>query len=268
MRDHMLSQVKSNGEPKKPSSVKRELSIIKATMNHAITEMDLGGKVVNPFNDLEIPTNGGPQSERRERDPLPPAILNSIRTGVIKRANSELSRIWRVLEGTGCRLAEITGLRVDDADIDGELPHIRVEWHESRRVKTKASIRYVPIVEDALEAVKEALADAERGSMLFPRYAHAGGPGAASQALMKYVRKFSKNKKHVVHSLRHNMSDNLMLAEVDERIANLILGHALGGVGNRVYGGEVAKLRATTEAMKKAHEVANNVYANGHDEAS
>lgn len=258
VRDHMLSQVKSNGEVKKPSSVKRELSIIKAALNHAIKEMDLVGKAVNHFNDLEIPTKGAPQNEGRERDPLPPKVLHGVRTGIIERANSDLSRIWRVLEGTGCRLAEVSGLRVEDVDADGELPHIRVEWHENRRVKTKASIRHIPLVGDALEAVKDALNDANNGPMLFPRYAHAGGPTAASKSLMKYVRKVSDNKKHVVHSLRHNMSDNLMLAGVDERTANLILGHALGGVGNRVYGGEVAKLRATTEAMKKAHEISQS----------
>lgn len=33
---------------------------------------------------------------------------------------------------------------------------------------------------------------------------------------------------------------------------NLILGHELGGVGDRVYGGTPAKLRVTTRAMLKA----------------
>lgn len=43
-----------------------------------------------------------------------------------------------------------------------------------------------------------------------------------------------------------------MLAEVASLDQNLILGHALGGVGDRVYGGDVAKLRVTTRAMKRA----------------
>lgn len=34
--------------------------------------------------------------------------------------------------------------------------------------------------------------------MLFQRYAYEGGPDAVSQALMKHLRKVTKNKRHVV----------------------------------------------------------------------
>lgn len=69
---------------------------------------------------------------------------------------------------------------------------------------------------------------------------------------MKHLRKVSADEKHVIHSLRHNMKDRLILSEASSLDQNLILGHALGGVGDRVYGGETAKLRATTQAMLKA----------------
>ena len=160
--------------------------------------------------------------------------------------------IWRILEGTGCRLAEVTGLRVEDVNTDGPLPSIRVRWHEERRVKTKTSMRTVPLVGDTLEAAKEALKLTRTGNMLFPSYGRDGGPAAASGALMKHVREVTTNPKHVVHSLRHNMQDRLILAEVATLDRNLILGHALGGVGDRVYGGDAAKLRVTTRAMKRA----------------
>ncbi|WER11019.1 hypothetical protein PUH89_08645 [Rhodobacter capsulatus] len=73
---------------------------------------------------------------------------------------------------------------------------------------------------------------------------------------MKHLRQVSADDKHVIHSLRHNMKDRLILAEVSSLDQNLILGHALGSVGDRVYGGDVAKLRQTTKAMKKALGVA------------
>ena len=88
--------------------------------------------------------------------------------------------------------------------------------------------------------------------MLFALYGNENGPTNASQGLMKRVRDVTGNERLVVHSLRHNMKDRLMLGEVSELDQNLILGHSLGGVGNRVYGGDTAKLRATTAAMKKA----------------
>jgi len=88
--------------------------------------------------------------------------------------------------------------------------------------------------------------------MLFPRYAHEGGPDAVSQALMKHLRKFTKDKRHVAYSLRHNMKDLLVTAGVPQRDEHRILGHSLGGVGDRVYGGGEARLKAATEAMQRA----------------
>ncbi len=48
------------------------------------------------------------------------------------------------------------------------------------------------------------------------------------------------------------MKDRLRLAEVAQIEQDLILGHALEGIGDRTYGGEQARLRATTRAMQKA----------------
>jgi len=128
-----------------------------------------------------------------------------------------LGIIWRLLEGTGCRGAEVVGLRVEDVHVTGAYPHIRVMWHEDRRVKTKVSIRLVPLVGDTLEAAMEALDLATGERMLFPSYSHEGGPDAVSQALMKHLRTFTSSKRHVVYSLRHNMKDLLVTACVPER---------------------------------------------------
>lgn len=91
-----------------------------------------------------------------------------------------------------------------------------------------------------------------KGNLVFPSYCRPRGSDAASAALMSHLRAVTNNPKHVVHSLRHNMKDRLMVAEVSSMDQNLILGHELGGVGDRVYGGTPAKLRVTTRAMLKA----------------
>lgn len=88
--------------------------------------------------------------------------------------------------------------------------------------------------------------------MLFPRYGRPRGGDAASAALMKPLRAVTADPRHTVHSLRHNMADRLDRAKVSTLDRNLILGHALGGVGERVYGGTTAQLEATTEALGKA----------------
>lgn len=247
VRDQMLADGIS------PASAKRELNIVKAVVNHAIKEYELA--CPNPFAKLDIPGLDD-EDESQKRDPFPADLLDKTRALVMSTCNDELRLIWRLLEGTGARLAEITGLRVEDVTVDGPTPNIRVTWHEDRRVKTKASKRYIPLVGDALAAAKQALKGAGGRAMLFSRYGTANGPTNASQSLMARVRKVTDNERIVVHSLRHNMKDRLILASIPELDQNLILGHSLGGVGNRVYGGDTAKLKATTAAMKKAFGLA------------
>lgn len=229
--------------------------MVRAMVSVAITEHDLQGKAHNPFDGLEVAkANAAPETEWEKRDPLPRDIILAMRSEITgKFRRPELPLIWRLLEGTGCRGSEIVGLRVEDVDVEGPYPHIRVQWHEDRRVKTKVSIRSVPLIGDALAAAFEALSVSKGEKMLFPHYAYEGGADAVSQNLMKKLRKHTQNKRHVVYSLRHNMKDYLVSAGVPERDEHRILGHSLGGVGNRVYGGDEAKLRAATEAMKKAH---------------
>lgn len=252
VRDYMLARIKENGDRISPASVARDLNGLKAVINFAAVEMPLPATFQNPFNKLNLGQVRGRAADGEKRDPLPPKVLAEVRKRIVGHAKADLGLIWRILEGTGCRLAEVSGLRVEDVDVAGEFPNLRVTWHESRRIKTDASRRHIPLVGDALEAVKEALALPRQGNLLFPAYGSSRGADAASAALMKHLRAVTADPKHVVHSLRHNMKDKLMLAEVASLDQNLILGHALGGVGDRVYGGDVAKLRVTTRAMNKA----------------
>lgn len=246
VRDHLLGL-----DTLTPASVKRELNIIKAVFNLAITEFELSCN--NPFNKLDIPgLDEDGEDEFEKRFPFPPDLLDKARAMVMSKSNHELRLIWRLLEGTGARLAEITGLRVEDLTLTAPTPNIRVTWHQERRVKTKASKRFIPLVGDALKAAQEAVQAAEGKAMLFAQYGNENGPTNASQSLMKRVREATSDERLVVHSLRHNMKDRLVLAEVDELTQNLILGHRLKGTGSRVYGGSPARLQATTAGIRRA----------------
>ncbi len=256
LRDHMLS-VPANGKGGKllaPSSVRRGVDMVSAMTKLAITEFDLTGQVVNPFEGLRVDVpSAAPETEWERRDPLPEDVLRAMNDRLrVKLKSPELGLIWRILAGTGCRGAEVVGLRVEDVVTEHAYPHIWVRWHEDRRVKTKVSIRQVPLVGDALAATTEALELANGQNMLFPKYAREAGPDAVSQALMKHLRLITKNPRHVVYSLRHNMKDRLVAAGVDQRDENRILGHALGGLGDRVYGGSEVRLKAAYEAMQRA----------------
>ncbi|WP_439562819.1 tyrosine-type recombinase/integrase [Roseinatronobacter sp.] len=255
LRDYMLSRKKADGSPLAPDSIVREIGMIKAIVSIGLTEFDLAATVPNPFDRLEFPkTNDAAlEAELGKRDPLPADVLVAMRQRMRgKLGVPALGLIWRMLEGTGCRGAEVVGLRREDVVLDGPYPHIWVRWHEDRRLKTAVSIRAVPLVGDALEAASEALKVSEGHTLLFPKYAYEAGPDAVSQALMKHLRKVTANKRHVVYSLRHNMKDWLIEAQISEREENRIMGHTMSGIGDRVYGGGDARLKVMYEAMEKA----------------
>jgi integrase len=265
VRDHMLKRTKAgkSGETIKPSSVRRELNVLASAWKVALKGFDLtrDAKAINIFEGLHIPQEGA-QSQQQERDPLPYSVIEAMWTKLHtarEKAGGTLPQqriIWRLLAGTGCREAEIAGMRVKDVNLSAPIPHLKVAWHEDRRVKNKASVRSVPLVGDALAAASEAVEIAGKGKELFPAYYGVGGGNRLSAALMKHLRAVRDGEdptKQVIHSLRHNMADWLRLARVETRTENLILGHALGGVGARVYGGSPADLELTQEAMKAAH---------------
>ncbi len=256
VRDFMLQSEKKGGGTLSPATVERELNLVSAVVSLALTEFDLDKVVANPFEKLPVGTGGKEalQNESDKRDPLPADVIKAMRerlsSGAVRLP--EIGLIWRMLEGTGCRMSEVTGLLVDDVDVSSDLPSIRVQWNEDRRLKTQVSIRSVPLVGDALEAAEEALELRREGRALFPRYSRKRGGDGASQVLMKHLRKITTNPRHVNHSLRHNMKDWLVTADVPELVQNLLLGHTLGGEGNTAYGGDRAKLEVTTKALRKA----------------
>jgi integrase len=250
---HMLATERNGGGKLSPASVKREIAQLKAVVAYAIKEFDLEGKAINRFSGLEIEGTQGIAAElaaEEKRLPLPRQVVAEMR----RKLTGDLNLIWRLLDGTGCRLAEVTGLRVEDVIIDGDLPHLRVRWHADRRVKTRSSIRSIPLVGDTLEAAREAVKLAGERTALFPSYARERGPDAASAILMKHLRSFSRDKRHTVHSLRHGMKDRMRKAGIEKTTQDLILGHAIPGAAEGYGKGGEGVLDLTMKAMRKVAE--------------
>lgn len=256
VREHLLQSPRNGGGTLSPATVRRELKTLSAVVNFGLREFDLGN-VVNPFDGLPIEGVGrgvlAVQPDAALRDPLPKPMVEAMKS----RLTGDLLLIWRLLAGTGCRLSEVRGLRVEDVATDAAIPHIRVTWHEGRRLKTKASVRAVPLVGDALEAAKDALKAAEGQAVLFPRFAKPRGTDNCSTQLMKHLRQITADPKHVVHSLRHSMKDALRLAGVEKTVQDLILGHASPSIGE-TYGGEEVRLQVAHRALLKVAEVSGS----------
>lgn len=160
LRDHLLKQNTSTGKLLSLGTIRRELDMVKAIVELALLEFDLQGTVANPFRNLDVKRAGdvAPSIDRDARDPLPEDVLKGMRERMESKVQvRELALIWTMLEGTGCRGAEIVGLRVEDVRLYHPTPHINIEWHPDRRVKTMTSHRLVPLIGRALEAAQEAV---------------------------------------------------------------------------------------------------------------
>lgn len=249
VRDYMLNDLRLTA-----ATARRYLNDIQAITTFGIDQFDIVG-ASNPFSKLTIIQNARARDQRRSFND---DELKRVRRSILAKAGPDLASIWRLLEGTGCRLAEITGLVYSDINFLTRVPYVCIRPHPHRGIKTKASERSVPLVGDALDVAKDLIKGAQETTPtapIFPRYARERGNDAASAALMKYVRAEVDDPKVTVHSLRHLMKDRLRLAGVPDGVQDSILGHSSGRVSES-YGGPEARLRLMQEALEKALNIA------------
>ena len=135
-----------------------------------------------------------------------------------------------LLGETGCRLAEIVGLRLEDIDLENDLIHIHP--NPARRLKTKNSKRTLPLVGYAKLAMEEALKYSD-GEYLFTRYIKNGTCKAdhASAALGKWLKKDFNGL--TAHCLRHTFRDRLRAVECPIDLIDQIGGwKSVSSIGN------------------------------------
>ena len=244
VRDYLLRDKRLRA-----STVNRYMNDIRALISFAMTEFNLTN-MQNPFQRLAARTEA---HVRAKREPIDDALLLEMNQRMTSHARPDLKNIWNILSNTGCRLGEVTGLLVSDVDLNTPIPYINLVFHPHRRLKTQGSIRKVPLVGEAFEAVKDALQRCGDSPFLFPAYGKTRGADSASQALMKHLRHVTDNNKIVIHSLRHRMEDKLSNAGIQEYDRNLILGHSRGTMSER-SGGETSRLIAAHRALKTVLE--------------
>ena len=236
---------------KSPATIERQLRPVAAMFALAIREFEIEG-YTNPFSSLSIKDDGRPKDKRKS---LPDDLLLKMNANLGALKKKDLGLIWIIVACTGCRLGEVSGARKDDVVLDHEIPHLVIRPNEMRGIKTRSSLRKVPLRGDALEAAKKALALGGKSDGLFVRYYKPRGNDFASAAILKHLRKLTIDSKITTHSLRHRMTDLLRLAHVPKDTEDAILGHASKDISSQVYGGEKAALKLAAEAIDKALEM-------------
>lgn len=197
------------------TTVQREINVIRAVINVARREIPL--KIGNPFESIVIHEVASDDSRRLPytSDEVQALVTQSL------LADDERRRIVIVLAVTGARLAEIVGLR--RSDVDTSQSTIAIRPHKARGLKTVSSVRVVPLLPVAADAIKRQLAS-HKGELVFPSYANQSGTNAnsASAALNKWAQGIVPGK--TMHSFRHAMRDFMRAVMCPESVTKEIGG--------------------------------------------
>ncbi len=237
-------------------SVNIQLMLLGALMNYADKQDGWINK--NPSRDMFLPDA---TKNKDKRDPFSIEQLNTIfqaplYTGCVDDErhynrpgdkHPRRARFWIALIClySGLRLNEACQLEVADIErIEGvEAISVREEGEEPKKVKTEASIRFVPIHDELkkigfMDFVNKQKAAGE--TYLFPDIK----PGAydyKSASFSKWFGHFIRfqgvyTKKTTFHSFRHNFRDALRNAEVPDDIAKALGGWSTDGSAANNYG--------------------------------
>ena len=225
----------------KTATIRRKVNSICAILHYAYAELDVDKR--NPFSRLCIKGEGQDANKRGTftLDQLKRGYDHALSSG------SQIKLLMPLLGETGCRLAEIVGLELDDIDMTESLIHIRP--NRIRRLKTSNSTKTLPLVGYAKEAMLLALQHAD-DHCLYPRYLKDGTCRAthASNALGKRL----KNDFGMTdHSLRHTFRDRLRASGCPLELIDQIGGwSSIGTIGSRYGRGyELGAVRDQLDAV-------------------
>jgi integrase len=237
-----VSDEQSKGN--KTATIRRRINTIKAVIETYLREKGINWK--NPFSAVPIPTEG---EDTKKRKPLTATELSTL-LAQCKTADDDIRWLIAILADTGARLAEITGLALNDITVDGDAPHVTIKPHPWRSLKNKGSERTVPLVGHALWAAQRIIESAPKGQLYaFPRYTTEDGTKAthASNTVAKWMRSLKVDEKslnYTAHELRHTMADRLRDVQCPEDIRFAIGGWASQDVGSKYGTGYGLKVKA------------------------
>jgi integrase len=146
------------------------------------------------------------------------AILHSLE---IEKLNPEAKYFLYAMAETGARNSEILGLLPEEVHLGAPIPFIQIKPRKGKGLKTKHSVREIPLVGYALEAFK-AMPNG------FSHYRDK--PDNLTNFLNRFLREHDllPSEKHTVYSLRHSFQDRILSVNTPDRIQAELMGHKFG----------------------------------------
>ena len=154
-------------------TVKRVFATVRAIVNLSISEEGLD--CTNAFSKTYFPENG----VEAKRQPIPIQSIRSIQR-LCRSLDDDMRWLVALISDTGMRLGEAAGLRLTDIKLDAPIPHIDLQPHPWRSLKTRGSRRLIPLVGSSLWAAERLMDTSGDNVMAFPRYCNERGCNANS----------------------------------------------------------------------------------------
>ncbi len=221
--------------------VNKEIGRMRAIVDAYFKEIEVEN-YSNPFSGMSLDKTGAENRSRSQNKRelpakwIPEVLLNF---EAIAGLNDEARDIAIIIGETGTRASEVYDMPEEHIFLDAAVPHFLIkveeEGDQQRQVKNTWSIRKVPLIGHALEAMK-------RHPKGFPRYR---GNANYSNAINKYLRErgLFPGKGLTIRALRHTFETRLRRAGVENEERAQLMGHSLRQLrGREVYGDET-KLR-------------------------
>ena len=217
-RDYLISRKLAG------SSITRIITTLKAIVNFSIIEHSL--HIDNQFVGLNYDRSKGVGI----RLPIPMKDLQAIQKRCIE-LDDELRWLVALVSDTGMRLAEATGLLVEDIKLDAEIPSVSIKSHPWRPLKTEGSRRDIPLVGKALWSAGR-IREVTESNFAFPRYNLSSSTSAntASATLNKWL-KSEGLLNYTMHSFRHSFRDRLRDINCPSEVVDQIGGWSKKTVG-------------------------------------
>ena len=205
-------------------TVKKRLGCLRKTFNYVAKVHDDREAAQHPFASFHTFINGLGEDVIEKAD-FTPDQLNTLRKAVIGKTD-EVSGLIAILMDTGMRPSEACSLSAEDVHgLDNSHPFLSLQNNTFRRLKTKNSVRFMPLVGEGLEYVR-----ATNSHWLFPSYVDEASKTIknenASTAVNKRLRSILGDGCPTSYSFRHTLTTRLRDVECPQTIQDELEGWA------------------------------------------
>lgn len=204
----------------KPATIVRVVTTLRIALNAAVGERAI---VDNPAAHVRLP--------RVEREPVVPITPDDAEAIYRATEDTWIGPLVRLLLGSGIRLGEALGLDQGDLLLDEGFVRVRI---------TKTQVRAVPVTDDAVDALREALRRAPRRGAHEPVFYSPRRPrerlrGSSVTHALPRLLEAAGVRPITPHQLRHGAATLMLFAGHQMRVISEQLGHKNTSITSQFY---------------------------------